>query len=191
MLPRVFRHPSGCAARSGGRRLEDIPVIMLTARGEEADRVRGLDSGADDYVVKPFSPNELVARLKAVIRRAKPGRQRGNPAFLRHRAPICRPTAVSRGAGASDSSGADRIPPAAILDGAAGPRLLRGEQLLARGVGRDAEVELPHRRRPYPALAQGAHGGRQAPIACAPVRAAGYALRRGREIAAQFGVAPA
>jgi two-component system phosphate regulon response regulator PhoB len=49
-----------------------IPVIMLTARGEEGDRVRGLDSGADDYVVKPFSPTELVARLRAVMRRARP-----------------------------------------------------------------------------------------------------------------------
>jgi two-component system phosphate regulon response regulator PhoB len=49
-----------------------LPVIMLTARGEEGDRVRGLDSGADDYVVKPFSPSELVARLRAVIRRAQP-----------------------------------------------------------------------------------------------------------------------
>src|SRR6516165_10128055 len=50
-----------------------IPVIMLTARSEEHDRVRGLDSGADDYVVKPFSPSELVARLRAVIRRTQPG----------------------------------------------------------------------------------------------------------------------
>jgi two-component system phosphate regulon response regulator PhoB len=50
----------------------DLPVIMLTARGEEGDRVRGLDSGADDYVVKPFSTTELIARLKAVIRRARP-----------------------------------------------------------------------------------------------------------------------
>ena len=50
-----------------------LPVIMLTARGEENDRVRGLDSGADDYVVKPFSLSELVARLRAVIRRAQPG----------------------------------------------------------------------------------------------------------------------
>jgi len=50
-----------------------LPVIILTARGEEADRVRGLDSGADDYVVKPFSPSELVARLRAVMRRAQPG----------------------------------------------------------------------------------------------------------------------
>src|SRR6266702_5915839 len=50
-----------------------LPVVMLTARGEEGDRVRGLDSGADDYVVKPFSLSELVARLRAVIRRAQPG----------------------------------------------------------------------------------------------------------------------
>jgi two-component system phosphate regulon response regulator PhoB len=50
----------------------DVPVIMLTARGEEADRVRGLDSGADDYVTKPFSPTELVARVRAVLRRARP-----------------------------------------------------------------------------------------------------------------------
>ena len=49
-----------------------MPVIMLTARGEEGDRVRGLNSGADDYVVKPFSLTELVARLRAVIRRAQP-----------------------------------------------------------------------------------------------------------------------
>ena len=49
-----------------------LPVIMLTARGVESDRIRGLDSGADDYIVKPFSPSELVARLRAVIRRARP-----------------------------------------------------------------------------------------------------------------------
>jgi len=50
-----------------------LPVIILTARGEESERVRGLDSGADDYVVKPFSVSELVARLRAVMRRAHPG----------------------------------------------------------------------------------------------------------------------
>lgn len=46
-----------------------IPIIMLTARGEEADKVRGLEVGADDYVTKPFSPRELIARIKAVLRR--------------------------------------------------------------------------------------------------------------------------
>lgn len=50
----------------------DIPVMMLTARGEEEDRVRGLEVGADDYITKPFSPKELVARIKAVIRRISP-----------------------------------------------------------------------------------------------------------------------
>ena len=54
-------------------RTRDLPIIMLTARGEESDRVRGLDSGADDYVTKPFSPGELVARIRAVIRRSRPG----------------------------------------------------------------------------------------------------------------------
>lgn len=49
-----------------------LPIIMLTARGEEGDRVRGLDSGADDYMTKPFSPTELVARLRAVLRRSRP-----------------------------------------------------------------------------------------------------------------------
>lgn len=50
-----------------------IPVIMLTARGDEADRVVGLEMGADDYVPKPFSPRELLARLRAVLRRLQPG----------------------------------------------------------------------------------------------------------------------
>ena len=49
-----------------------VPIVMLSARGEEADRVRGLESGADDYVTKPFSPRELIARVNAVLRRARP-----------------------------------------------------------------------------------------------------------------------
>ncbi|KXI21878.1 phosphate regulon transcriptional regulator PhoB [Photobacterium sanguinicancri] len=49
-----------------------IPVVMLTARGEEEDKVRGLEVGADDYITKPFSPKELMARLKAVMRRVSP-----------------------------------------------------------------------------------------------------------------------
>jgi len=50
-----------------------LPIMMLTARGEEDDRVRGLDTGADDFVTKPFSPKELVARAHALLRRARPG----------------------------------------------------------------------------------------------------------------------
>jgi two-component system phosphate regulon response regulator PhoB len=49
-----------------------VPILMLTARGEEADLVRGLDSGADDYMIKPFSPAELVARVRALLRRSQP-----------------------------------------------------------------------------------------------------------------------
>jgi len=54
------------------RQTRQIPVIMLTARGDEADRVVGLELGADDYVPKPFSPRELLARLRAVLRRSQP-----------------------------------------------------------------------------------------------------------------------
>ena len=50
----------------------NLPIIMLTARTEEADRIRGLETGADDYVTKPFSTNELMARVKAVLRRIRP-----------------------------------------------------------------------------------------------------------------------
>ena len=50
----------------------NLPIIMLTGRGEESDRVRGLESGADDYVTKPFSPRELIARVRAVLRRVSP-----------------------------------------------------------------------------------------------------------------------
>ncbi|MGR3721862.1 phosphate regulon transcriptional regulator PhoB [Abyssibius alkaniclasticus] len=52
---------------------KDLPIIMLTARGEEEDRVRGLNTGADDYLTKPFSMSELMARLRAVLRRRAPG----------------------------------------------------------------------------------------------------------------------
>lgn len=51
----------------------NVPIIMLTARGEEADRIRGLNTGADDYITKPFSMSELLARLRAVMRRIRPG----------------------------------------------------------------------------------------------------------------------
>ena len=71
MLPNV----SGievCRRLRAGEATRDIPVVMLTARAEETDRIRGLETGADDYVVKPFSMGELAARLRAVLRRAKP-----------------------------------------------------------------------------------------------------------------------
>lgn len=65
------------------RKTSEVPIIMLTARGEEIDRVAGLTLGADDYVVKPFSPRELMARVKAILRRAV-GPPQGVPQSLVH-----------------------------------------------------------------------------------------------------------
>ena len=72
MLPKL----SGievCRRLRAGRKTRNVPVIMLTARGEETDRIRGLDTGADDYIVKPISMSELSARIRAVLRRVRPG----------------------------------------------------------------------------------------------------------------------
>lgn len=72
MLPKV----SGievCRRLRGRSETRNIPIVMLTARGEESDRIRGLDTGADDYVTKPFSMSELTARVRAVLRRIRPG----------------------------------------------------------------------------------------------------------------------
>ena len=72
MLPKL----SGievCRRIRGKPETRNLPIIMLTARGEESDRVRGLDTGADDYMTKPFSMTELIARIRAVLRRIRPG----------------------------------------------------------------------------------------------------------------------
>ena len=61
-----------CRQLKAKKTTKNIPLIMLTARGEEADRVRGLETGADDYVVKPYSVNELLARVRAMLRRTSP-----------------------------------------------------------------------------------------------------------------------
>ncbi len=171
MLPRI----SGLEVCRQIRRApawRDLPVIMLTARGEEGDRVRGLDSGADDYVVKPFSPGELIARLRAVIRRVHPSASAETLRF---------------GDIAMDLS-AHRVTRdnAQIHLGPTEFRLLRfflerpgrvfsREQLLDGVWGRDAEVELRtvdvHIRRLRKALND---SGRSDVIRT--VRAAGYSL---------------
>ena len=72
MLPKV----SGveiCRRLRSRSETRNLPIIMLTARGEESDRIRGLDTGADDYIVKPFTMTELMARIRAVLRRIRPG----------------------------------------------------------------------------------------------------------------------
>ena len=61
-----------CRAVRDSRANHDVPILMLTARREESDKVIGLESGADDYLTKPFSPRELVARMKAILRRSEP-----------------------------------------------------------------------------------------------------------------------
>jgi two-component system alkaline phosphatase synthesis response regulator PhoP len=65
------------------RKTSDVPIIMITARGEELDRVLGLEIGADDYVTKPFSVRELMARIKAVLRRTEKGGDEESPTLLR------------------------------------------------------------------------------------------------------------
>ncbi len=72
MLPKV----SGievCRRLRAKPETRNLPIIMLTARSEETDRIRGLETGADDYLTKPFSTNELIARVRAVLRRIRPG----------------------------------------------------------------------------------------------------------------------
>ena len=80
MLPKV----SGvevCRRLRARPETRNLPIILLTARGEESDRIRGLDTGADDYIVKPFSMSELAARIRAVLRRIRPGLAEDN---IRH-----------------------------------------------------------------------------------------------------------
>jgi phosphate regulon transcriptional regulator PhoB len=74
MLP-VIHGMEICRILRAGTKTKHIPIIMLTAKGDEADRVRGLENGADDYMTKPFSPRELIARVKAVLRRSGDGRK--------------------------------------------------------------------------------------------------------------------
>src|SRR4030066_689143 len=66
------------------RKFSTVPIIVVTVKGEEKDRVRGLDMGADDYIVKPFSATELLARVRAVLRRAAKPAPTAAPSILHH-----------------------------------------------------------------------------------------------------------
>jgi DNA-binding response OmpR family regulator len=66
------------------RKSSDVPILMLTARDEDVDKIIGLEVGADDYLTKPFNPRELVARVKSILRRAVPERRQAESAVLRH-----------------------------------------------------------------------------------------------------------
>lgn len=80
MMPRL----DGFGACQRIREFSSVPIIILTAKGEEQDRVRGLDLGADDYMVKPFSATELLARVRAVLRRAQIPAEVGQARFFTH-----------------------------------------------------------------------------------------------------------
>jgi DNA-binding response OmpR family regulator len=80
MMPRL----DGFGATQRIREFSSVPIIILTAKGEEQDRVRGLDLGADDYLVKPFSATELLARVRAVLRRAQVPAESGQARFFTH-----------------------------------------------------------------------------------------------------------
>lgn len=80
MMPRM----DGFSTCQRIREYSNVPIIMLTAKGEEQDRVRGLDLGADDYLVKPFSATELLARVRAVLRRTQLPSETGQARFFSH-----------------------------------------------------------------------------------------------------------
>jgi DNA-binding response OmpR family regulator len=80
MMPRL----DGFGTCQRIREFSNVPIIMLTAKGEEQDRVKGLDLGADDYLVKPFSATELLARVRAVLRRAQLPTEQGQERFFTH-----------------------------------------------------------------------------------------------------------
>ena len=80
MMPRL----DGFGTCQRIREFSNVPIIMLTAKGEEQDRVKGLDLGADDYLVKPFSATELLARVRAVLRRAQLPSEQGQDRFFTH-----------------------------------------------------------------------------------------------------------
>lgn len=150
----------------------NVPIIMLTARVEEEDRIRGLETGADDYITKPFSPRELTARVSAVLRRVRPALAGGSLAY----ADIEMDTAAHR-----VRRGGKPVP--------LGPtefRLLRHflehpgrvfsrERLLDAVWGQDTDIELRtvdvHIRRLRKAINEGGYGD-----VIRTVRSAGYAL---------------
>lgn len=81
LLDLSLPHVDGMTLCREIRQISDVPIIILTARVEEIDRLLGLEIGADDYVCKPYSPREVVARVKAVLRRSRPGSQAASAAL--------------------------------------------------------------------------------------------------------------
>lgn len=88
VLDRMLPGMDGLTVCEKLRAESDVPIIMLTARVEETDRLTGLDSGADDYITKPFSPRELAARIRAVLRRSTPKQDSGESPDIQTFGPI-------------------------------------------------------------------------------------------------------
>jgi len=151
-----------------------LPVIMLTAKGEEADRVRGLEGGADDYVVKPFGVTELLARLKAVLRRARPSVSTETLRYADLQMDLASHRVTREGVAVHLGPTEFRL--LRVLLERPG-RVFSREQLLDAVWGRDSEIEPRtvdvHIRRLRKALNE---SGRRDLIRT--VRAAGYALDR-------------
>ena len=151
---------TGCCPGSRGSRFakqlraeartKELPVIMVTARTDEADRVAGLEAWVDDYVTKPFSPRELKARIKSVLRRRAPEAAQEPLA-----AGDCELDPATHRVTADDApvrARADGIPAAPIPDGAARARA-HARAASRSGVGRPRLHRGAHRRRPHPPLA--------------------------------------
>ena len=157
-----------------GAETAGIPVIMLTAKGGETDRVVGLELGADDYIPKPFSPREVVARIKAVFRRSAPGAAADDAQVLVHggiRLDAARHEVRDRGKPVALTSKEFRILHALL---AASGRVLSREAILSRVWGDDThvvsravDVHIANIRRKIPALAE----------AIQTVKDAGYRIR--------------
>jgi DNA-binding response OmpR family regulator len=84
LLDIMMPHLDGFGACQRIREFSNVPIIMLTAKGQEQDRIKGLDLGADDYLVKPFSATELLARVRAVLRRAQTSSDLGSESYISH-----------------------------------------------------------------------------------------------------------
>jgi len=175
LLDWMLPHVSGleiCRQIRRAPSTRSLPVIMLTARGEESDRIRGLDSGADDYVVKPFSPNELIARVRAVIRRTQKEPEDGLLRYANLEMDLVAHRAYRAGKAVHLGPTEFRL----LRHFLQNPRrVFSREQLLDRVWGHDAELELRtvdvHIRRLRRAL--NADGGSDL---LRTVRSVGYAL---------------
>ena len=161
------RHHAAAAGWHGGAAAgaaaHASPVIMLTARIEEVDRLLGLELGADDYMCKPFSPREVVARVRAVLRRSAPAMRRRRP---RHACCSTTRTGAPALDGARSTSRA-RVPPAPGAVAPAGPDLLArataGPGLRRHGRRDRARGRQPHQE-PAPQAGRGGAGARLDPL---------------------------